>query len=368
MLKAQRFSYFRSKAFHVKHFLSFLVFFSSLFPALKAQDSTLVIGLKVTPPFVVQEGSGRPSGLSLAFWELIDDKIPAKIEYRWYDDLDEMLKAVANKELDLSINPITVTEKRMDSLDFSQPFFISGTTAVRREQSSWAGFFDSLFSREFFSAIAILAAVIFAFGFLVWIFERRKNPEQFAPGWQGLLDGFWWSAVTMTTVGYGDKAPVSRGGRFIGLIWMFAAILLISGLTAGVASALTVNNIERKINGIEDLRRFESGTINGSGTAEYLEIYGLPNRYFEDVNSGLEAVKNGEIDIFLFDRPILEFYLERGSFQDLVLDHRNLKTDYYSFTYPKGSPLRETLDPKIVRALKSDSWNFILRKASSKDD
>jgi len=351
----------------VKRYLFILIGFL-LFGPLMAQDSTLVIGLKITPPFVVQESNGRPAGLSLAFWELIDEKIPARIEYRWYDDLDEMLSAVANNDLDLSINPITVTEKRMDSLDFSQPFFISGTTAARKDVSSWTGFFDSLFSREFFSAIAILVAVIFAFGFLVWLFERRKNSEQFAPGWQGILDGFWWSAVTMTTVGYGDKAPATRGGRFIGLIWMFAAILLISGLTAGIASALTVNNIERKINGIEDLRRFESGSIEGSGTAEYLEIYGLPNRYFKDVTAGLEAVQNDEIDVFLFDRPILQFYLERGDFQDLVLDHRNLKTDYYSFTYPKGSPLREVLDPKIVRALKSDSWNFILRKASKNEN
>jgi polar amino acid transport system substrate-binding protein len=352
----------------VKQFFFFFMLFWAFSSPLKAQDSTLVIGLKTTPPFVIQEANGRPAGLSLAFWELIDDKIPARIEYRWFDDLDEMLKAVANNELDLSINPITVTEKRMDSLDFSQPFFISGTTAARKEVSSWTGFFENLFSREFFSAIAILAAVIFVFGFMVWLFERRKNPEQFAPGWQGILDGFWWSAVTMTTVGYGDKSPISRGGRFIGLIWMFSAILLISGLTAGVASALTVNNIERKINGIEDLRRFESGSIRGSGTAEYLEIYGLPNRYFEDVNAGLEAVQQGKVDVFLFDRPILQFYLERGDYQDLVLDHRNLKTDYYSFTYPKGSPLREALDPKIVRALKSDSWNFILRKASRNEN
>lgn len=333
----------------------------------RAQDSTLVIGLKTAPPFVLQESNGDPAGLSLAFWDLIDENIPVRVEYRWYDDLDEMLAAVANKELDLSINPVTVTVKRMDSLDFSQPFFISGTTAVRKDEGSWKGFFDNLFSEEFFSAIAILVGVIFVFGFLVWLFERRKNSEQFASGWQGILDGFWWSAVTMTTVGYGDKTPATRGGRFIGLIWMFAAILLISGLTAGIASALTVNNIERKIDGIEDLRRFKSGTIEGSGTAEYLEAYGLPNNYYETVEEGLVAVQKDEIDVFLFDRPILQFYLEKGDFKDLVLDHRNLKTDYYSFTYPKGSALREVLDPKIVRALKSDSWNFIIRKASRND-
>lgn len=335
---------------------------------LQAQDSTLVIGLKQTPPFVIQDAGGRPAGLSYSFWELIDDQIPAKIKYRWYDDIESMLEAVARKEVDLSINPITVTEQRMDSLDFSQPYFISGTAMARRSDSAWVIFLENFFSRQFFSAVAILLGVIFIFGFLVWVFERRKaDGVQFRKNWRGILDGFWWSAVTMTTVGYGDKSPETGGGRTIAFIWMFTAILLISGLTAGVASALTVKNMESKIENVEDLRRFSTGTIEASGTAEYLGNYGLPNQFYGTVEDGFTALRNEEIEVFVFDRPVLRFYLEKGANQDLVLDERNLKTDYYSFTYPKNSPLRDALDPKIVKALKSDSWNFILRKASSRE-
>lgn len=334
---------------------------------LAAQDSTLVIGLKQTPPFVIRDAGGRPAGLSYSFWELIDDQIPAKIQYRWFDDIESMLEAVARKEVDLSINPITVTEQRMDSLDFSQPYFISGTAMARRSDSAWVIFLENFFSRQFFSAVAILLGVIFIFGFLVWMFERRKaDGVQFRKNWRGILDGFWWSAVTMTTVGYGDKSPETGGGRTIAFIWMFTAILLISGLTAGVASALTVKNMESKIENVEDLRRFNTGTIEASGTAEYLGNYGLPNQFYPNVEAAFAALRKEEIEVFVFDRPVLRFYLEKGANQDLVLDERNLKTDYYSFTYPKNSPLRDALDPKIVKALKSDSWNFILRKASSK--
>jgi len=334
-----------------------------------AQDSTLVIGLKETPPFVVRELEDRPTGLSYRFWELIDDQVAAKVKYRWFDDVETMLSAIARNEVDLSINPITVTEQRMDSLDFSQPYFISGTAMVRRSESAWKVFLDNFFSKQFFSAITILLGIILIFGILVWVFERRKpDGNQFRKNWRGIMDGFWWSAVTMTTVGYGDKSPETTGGRTVAFIWMFTAILLISGLTAGVASALTVKSIESKIETVEDLRRFKTGTIAATGTAEYLSNYGLPNEYYSSVEEGFAALRSEEIDVFIFDRPVLRFYLETGLNQDLVLDERNLKTDYYSFTYPKDSPLRDALDPKIVQALKSDSWNFILRKASSVGD
>ena len=49
-------------------------------------------------------------------------------------------------------------------------------------------------------------------------------------------DALWWAAVTVTTVGYGDKYPASPGGRGVAVVLMLAGIGLIGVLTATVAS------------------------------------------------------------------------------------------------------------------------------------
>lgn len=51
-------------------------------------------------------------------------------------------------------------------------------------------------------------------------------------------DALWWSAVTVTTVGYGDYAPVTVTGRIIAVGLMIAGIALLGVVTATLASWL----------------------------------------------------------------------------------------------------------------------------------
>ncbi len=324
-------------------------------------DSVITVGIKEAPPFVELRNDLAPDGLSLDFWSEVEGEAQIRYEFREYENLDDLLNALKNKEVDMSVNPITVTEERMKFLDFAQPFYISGTAMVRKDDSGWFDVLRNIFTWKFLVAVAGLVLVIFIFGFLIWLVERKKNKEQFGGGMRGLGHGFWWSAVTMTTVGYGDKAPETTAGRIIGFVWMFAAILLISGLTASIASALTVSSLDAKIDTAEDLRRFEVGTISASSSAEYLDIFSVETRKFKTVSEGLAAVENDEIDIFVYDRPLLKYGLNQMGFEDLILNPKDLKTDYYSFSYPKGSGLRDFLDPFIVKALKSERWVYRLK-------
>jgi voltage-gated potassium channel len=51
-------------------------------------------------------------------------------------------------------------------------------------------------------------------------------------------DSLWWAVVTITTVGYGDKYPVTAGGRLTAVFVMFAGVGIIGALASILSSIL----------------------------------------------------------------------------------------------------------------------------------
>jgi len=76
--------------------------------------------------------------------------------------------------------------------------------------------------------------IIFAFGTLGALAERNHPDANIT----NIYEGIWWAFVSMTTVGYGDRYPVTPAGRAIGIVIMVLGITTFSILTANVASFL----------------------------------------------------------------------------------------------------------------------------------
>ena len=56
-----------------------------------------------------------------------------------------------------------------------------------------------------------------------------------------LGDALWWSATTMTTVGYGDYTPITPLGRIVAVIVMFAGI----GIVVTLVGIISQNRVQR---------------------------------------------------------------------------------------------------------------------------
>jgi len=50
------------------------------------------------------------------------------------------------------------------------------------------------------------------------------------------MDALWWGLVTITTIGYGDKFPVTTEGRLVAGVLIIAGVAMISAITASFAA------------------------------------------------------------------------------------------------------------------------------------
>jgi voltage-gated potassium channel len=83
-----------------------------------------------------------------------------------------------------------------------------------------------------FRVLGAATGTLFLGAWLVLLFEKKVADGNIHSYPQAL----WWAIVTVTTVGYGDKFPVTAGGRVVACVLMLVGIGLIGTLTATVAS------------------------------------------------------------------------------------------------------------------------------------
>jgi ABC-type amino acid transport substrate-binding protein len=286
------------------------------------------------------------------------------VRYQLVDtSLEGMVDQVADGTLDASIAAMTVTREREIRIDFSHPYYRSslGIAVARSERSGLFRALSALGSPDFLVTVAILLGLLSAVGALAWMAERRANAGQFEPdARRGLFSGFWWAAVTMTTVGYGDKAPVTIRGRILGIVWMFAALVLTALVTAQLAASLTTDRISGRVGQVTDLARVRVGMVAGAASLEPLRDVGARPIPYPDVPSGLRALASGEIEAFVHDEPILVW--NERTVEGVAVTPLHFAPQDYAIILPEGAPLREVVNRALLDELASEDWVAIQRR------
>lgn len=81
----------------------------------------------------------------------------------------------------------------------------------------------------------VLLAVVLLI-FLTAALEKAFEAGVKGSNIHGYADALWWAVVTVTTVGYGDRFPVSPAGRGVAVLLMLVGIGLVGVVTATLAS------------------------------------------------------------------------------------------------------------------------------------
>jgi ABC-type amino acid transport substrate-binding protein len=325
---------------------------------------TLIVGTKEVPPFAMKNNEGTWTGFSIDLWRQIATELNLPFEFRELD-LQGLLDGVADGSLDIAVAAMSITAEREQICDFSHPYYVTGLgiAIAPKHKTPWLVVLKKLFTSHYLKVVSGLCVLLLALGTLIWWFEHKRNPEQFGGGTAaGIGSGFWWSAVTMTTVGYGDKVPITLRGRVVAFIWMLIAIIIVSAFTATITTTLTVAHLDVPVKGPQDLSKVHVGAISDTTGETYLRDNGISFTSYQTVSEGLRAIKEGSIEALVYDAPILRYLIHQEFQGDLeVLPHTFYREDY-GIALSKSSSLREPINRVLLEKIHGREWQDILQQ------
>jgi polar amino acid transport system substrate-binding protein len=334
---------------------------------LQAQDSpdpqAITVVTKDIEPFVFVDGE-EVSGFSIDLWKALALELGIPYTFEIVATVQEQLDAVESNEADLAMAAISITAEREKSVDFSHRYFESGLGILTRSGNS-TPLLDSFrlaLSPTLLRLFVFLVLSILIAGHIIWIIERRRNEEFPQTYLRGVSEGIWWAAVTVTTVGYGDRTPVGRLGRMFGILWMFAGLFIIANFTAGVTSQLTLQTLQGEINGPEDLPGKRIATVAGSTSDTWLESEGIGYRTTATIEEAYSLLDSGSVEAIVYDHPVLLYYALQNEEKNLVIPGEAFNKEDYGIAFPTGSPLREEVNRALLILVENGTYQQIVKK------
>jgi len=318
-------------------------------------------------PFVIYQDR-EYTGFSIELWDKIAASLGLEYELYGVNTIAKLLDEVERHAADVAIAGISITVKREQVLDFSHAFFETGLQIMVREGSGSilgeviSKVFSVIFSRELLYGVTIFFIVLFIAAHVIWVLERRHNP-QFPENYpQGIWQGVWWAVVTVTTVGYGDKTPKGTFGRLFGVVWILAGYFVFAYFTASVTTTATVQELHGIIDSPRDLFGKQVATVEKSTAADYLAGQGIPAVKVEDVDSAFPLLESGKVDAIVYDAPVLQHHASKTGKGKVKVVGLLFQEQNYGIALQVQSPYREKINIALLKLIESGAYQEIVDK------
>ncbi|MFM7069612.1 MAG: transporter substrate-binding domain-containing protein [Actinomycetes bacterium] len=315
------------------------------------RDRPVRVAVRQIPPFDIKRGN-RWSGYSIDLWRELAGELGIRYEFVEVDTVQQQLAAVFSGMADTAIGAISITSERERALDFSQPIYDSGMqimTSATGESPRMVTILKGLFSRTVLAVLMFVIFLVVVTGHIIWLVERRRNPDEFPRGYvHGVEAGMWWAIVTLSTVGYGDKTAQSKTGRVVAVAWMILSIVLLAEITAVVTSQATVERLGSQIESVSDLNDKKVVTVRGTAAQRFVEQSGVQAKLVDDVSAAEELLLDGDADAVVYDAPVLDYFAQTEGDGRVKVVGPLYDPQGYGIALPDNSPALEPVNAALL--------------------
>lgn len=348
---------------NLKYFFFFflLIFSNGIIAQHRSEKEMMVVAFAGNEPFIMDTAS--LTGISPEIWKDLADKLKLKYRAVFYDDVPQALAALQSGKADMVVGPVSITAERASNFRFSQPYFQSSLSIMSQENNLniWHRV-KPFFSKKFFIALCIFLFILGIVGAILWLSERKANPDQFpSKPARGIANGMWCAIVTMTTTGYGDIAPRTFWGRFTAGAWMIVSLIFATSMIAGIASILTLTGIQTsEVRTAEELNGKNIAVIKSSPAEDFVLDNGGRAVDVENLKEGYELLKGNKVQAIVFDRPQLLFFMKQHPHDDLSISTGEYNRQGYGFAFPLNAENVHALNVALLEMQESGRMQKII--------
>ncbi|MBT8363476.1 MAG: transporter substrate-binding domain-containing protein [Deltaproteobacteria bacterium] len=324
------------------------------------------IAARVCPPFVMND-AGQYSGLSIFLLDNIAGKLGRQYSIEEYD-LKEMLEAVAQGKADVAVSCLSITQKREEIIDFSHSFYETHLAIAVKQHGFLHTLKNFFYNRRLLIVVGIIVGVAALIGGILYLLEHNINDKLYSMKNKGgrLLEAFIAGLLFVTSgpIRYYEFKTLS--GRTLTAFLAVGSTVMIASITALLASAFTLDQINLEITGPQDLAKVRVGAMEASTSFEYLQKKGINSRTFSDRKELLAALDDGRLDAVVSDDAILKYMIKKaqakGRYETLSVLPFVFEKQNYAFALTDESPHVEKLNQALLSARESLEWSAALVK------
>lgn len=330
----------------------------------RGPDEPLRVAVYDVAPYGSVDPEGLFSGVSVDLWRRVAEELHLNYRFTAVAQMDAVLTGLEDGQFDAAIGAITITPERLARVDFSYPAHRSGVAVAFQKRTGPIAAVTSYGEavRQHASLIAVTVVLLLLTGTLMWRFERQRlaAAQSGDSSVTSLFDGFYWAVVTMTTVGYGDKTPKTKVGRFIAVLWMLTSLALISLVSTTLVSSMTAARLESgPLARDSDLAGKRLAAVASSSGAEYLDSQHLPYTKYANLQEALTSLASGASDAVVNSVGALQYMISTQFYGVIPMPSGTLAPAYMAFALPPNSPLKKPLDRAMVRVTASPGWRLL---------